>query len=1673
MFLVSIQAYSLDYPHTGVNNITCDACHFVYGDEPTLLPAWTNVVPQNIDDTRYNVLCWSCHNDVEAQYVRTHSSLEIDNSYGDWSVECRVCHNPHTQKQFKTYGVEGHLYSGNSTNVAETTLTEDEAAWTDDQFKGNVLIPNSEGTNKKYGYKIIGNTSDTITVKGPINTAKVDIGDPFAVIYGKIVQSTLSIDRITDPSVPKEGDKTVKLFDSTGPNSFADGDSTYDGICEVCHTETLFHRNNPSGYHNHEPGKKCTVCHKHTEGFKGSGCDVCHGYPPVENEATGGPNGLVNVPEPTGSETAGAHSMHVETKAYDCNYCHFNSAGSGLTHNDGTDQNITLGFSLFGGAYTGGMYDGQTEAGYNVSEPNTTVINTGTKTCDNIYCHSNADPFDGINIYKTPVWDGTVNCSSCHDEGGLSSTLSGKHPKHTDGSRHAFDCKKCHYETAEDSSTIKNQSYHVNNTKDIIFDSGGTLDTETKACTNTYCHSDARGGLPNVAVKWSDSITMQCDSCHNGRPGREVIEMSSNGHERLANSKWVRQYPCHYCHEATVDTASNIEDYSKHVNGTKDVVFASKWNIAGNPLPSYDPETMTCENIYCHSDGTTVDPEVRPFPWTNGRVRCDSCHGHKAGTCMECHDDGRTGWPAGEEWKSATPMYANTGVGTEKANTHSRHLLIDYNCSTCHANTIANGQCDSCHVAGIPSGNMGEVSHVNPAYHVNKIKDVAFSGGGTFNMVEKKCSNTECHTSAEPQWGDSVRNLVICLGCHGSSDRDVDDFGNFNDTRARINMVEWENAGHGRPTSAGNYPSGNPPANFPGNPCWYCHDNSVMHKDEGNPFRLRQHNQFSNRFDKECVYCHMEGEDSECLACHNESSGSLAPQLEDIENPPASQSHVSYTDGNTSCVTECHDTDENTHKTGAGLWTPAEKDDIRNQYMMMGVCLVCHDDDSNDRCNQCHTGEQYQLGFDPGTGYIKATTSKATSTHFGYQHYEAYKTGGTWKGGKFCWDCHDPHGDTNIYMIQDEVATETDGTFGVPVTRREVKFTRKQTGLDYVSISPPFDGICNVCHSAERQHYRSDYGDGHNLGRVCTTCHEHRFSDSHASGKACNECHENKPVPRHMAFGLPKDCTKCHNGVIYGRMDIMGQLRSNSHHIQGVEISNKHCYACHWEATELGLINVDYHSGFNFETYESVKDDPVDLVIWGPGERPLNYELDVTAISFEKNKIGTVNERTEVAKVTQMCLGCHSDQNNDTEPFNIVDPDNGDCKTPRQYAWDRTSVAARYSQTGTTTWGKYTGVANAAPKNITKAFSAHGNAVANEGGWDNEDGLDASITNTRDGGENVQCYDCHNSHGSKAEGVTSSYATFNGTFNGANLKETQAGKGGYLMTYKPAKNEDPLSVNPYNNGAGLCFDCHETESAGEKPWGFFSTFRATVPIIGYKDSPRFGPGTNASTARFPYRSGRTVLGGHLNASSDLDNPAENQINGLCTPCHDPHGVSPTLGENQQYAVPILKGTWMTSPYKEDSPHMRTGSKSYRNGPLTWWTDRRTFGESRINEDEEKFAGLCLSCHPKENLTDGTNKNTVFKTRDRIHESVKGWGTNTEHSWPCSKCHQPHSAGLPRLMQTNCLDYSHQGQVESGGMYNSNRGRFPRQQNSGWVCHEAGSAAGGSWTDQRWNNITPW
>ena len=72
-------------------------------------------------------------------------------------------------------------------------------------------------------------------------------------------------------TTPNSGDKNVIFLYRTGTNSFADGDTVYDGVCEVCHTSTRHHRNNSSDDTAHFDGDDCASCHLHSNEFSVTG----------------------------------------------------------------------------------------------------------------------------------------------------------------------------------------------------------------------------------------------------------------------------------------------------------------------------------------------------------------------------------------------------------------------------------------------------------------------------------------------------------------------------------------------------------------------------------------------------------------------------------------------------------------------------------------------------------------------------------------------------------------------------------------------------------------------------------------------------------------------------------------------------------------------------------------------------------------------------------------------------------------------------------------------------------------------------------------------------------------------------------------------------------------------------------------------------------------------------------------------------------------------------------------------------------------------------------------------------------------------------------------------------------------------------------------------------------
>jgi predicted CxxxxCH...CXXCH cytochrome family protein len=713
--LVTVQSNAMDYPHNEAKSVGCEDCHYIWGSEPSLMIEGLSY-GNNIDDTHYNALCWSCHDNVTAPLVETHSSLQTDNGYGDWTVECRDCHDPHGNNQFRTYGSASYIYQGTVSLVDATTLTLTGAGWTNNQFQDHVLIPNVAWDYNNYS--ITGNTADTLTIAGTIDLTRVNPGDTFAIIYGKLIIDTIS--------TPNSGAKTVRFFNSTGSNSFADGDGTFDGVCEVCHTQTTHHRNDVSGDHTHNAGMDCVTCHQHTKGFNVA-CDTCHGNPPVVNTATGGPDGLANDPGVTGSSTAGAHNVHVNTKGLACTVCHYNSAGSGATHNNGLT--VTMGFYLFNGAEQGGSYDGQSGVSYNTTTtaPVTSVLSNDNKTCSSIYCHSTGQSTSSGSsstpTYASPVWDDPASgvCGTCHKVSEGAGLSSGSHEAHL-GTTGVAGCAECHT-GAENDASAYNSSNHVNNSIDVAnsYAAGGSPGNGYGKCSTGRCHDDGLGNSKNTP-DWG-TPGGGCSECHVDVP-------ATGSHVKHVTTSNYNTADCGDCHNGAV---RNTTAPAQHIDGDIDVYDSSAGDL-GYPqdVVKGGAPYNSCSTAYCHSsgqsttDGSSSAPTYATVTWGD------------AAACGTCHK-------------------VSEGAGLTSGS-HGEHL----------GTTGVNG-CADCHTDA-----ADDASAYNSSSHVDGSIDVAntYSLDGTPGNGYGTCSAASCHDDGTgtpvvtPTWGSAA---TACTACHAAA----------------------------------------------------------------------------------------------------------------------------------------------------------------------------------------------------------------------------------------------------------------------------------------------------------------------------------------------------------------------------------------------------------------------------------------------------------------------------------------------------------------------------------------------------------------------------------------------------------------------------------------------------------------------------------------------------------------------------------------------------------------------------------------------------------------------------------------------------------------------------------------------------------------------------------------
>jgi len=787
--LVSSKAFAVDPPHSPeIDQFKTDKCLRCHGSQYPF-PGLVNQVGSSIDNTATNLLCRGCHDDGIAVNAVVHSSLTTTEEKGIWSAGCTSCHDPHYQYQYKTWGSESFLSTGTIASVVGNTITVNGVNWTPNIWNGYIVVPN---TRYGYTYKITSNTGNTLTVKGPILTRYAGAGSTLGIFYGKLIKSSVGIGKNINGTYTK----SVKFFNSTGPYSIqtASTNNNDKAICVVCHTKTQYMNieriyNGTSVSHNQTDTNSCYAneagCHKqHKQGFQRAAavaCGDCHGNPPLNNTPGGGgvvyktKIGGVLVDNTTGplanNVSGGAHQKHAISRGYGCETCHYGgmwAPNPAPNPQQPDDLKITMGFYLAGdtnGYYWGRKASAPNQTLWNGFTYNGTAATAGDNTyrCSNLYCHSNANPLGGTMAYKLPTWNGTPYtggvCNQCHSASSESSrTWSVKHDKHVViyNANALYNCNACHSTVASDNNTISGQGYHVNRTKDVVFNGVNpnalAYNSTANQCSNLYCHSNANplgGTMTYKYPKWNDAAYGSvCNECHTNPSGDSGWSSAHSKHAGVSAGKYA--FTCDECHAEVVANNSNttIIDYSKHVNASKNVKFSttlrsSTLNQSGGGYTA----TYSCTNTYCHSQGTS---KTAPF---TAPVTVATWDGSMPSDCSGCHQS-----------------KANLSTGS-----HGKHLTgggYNFNCVKCHSS-----------VMGTPAN---DIAINTPSLHVDAINEVVWdsynSGGSNYNAAGAgTCSNIYCHSqgtkgsapygaaTVTATWGNTTFPSSECSGCHGGN----------------------------------------------------------------------------------------------------------------------------------------------------------------------------------------------------------------------------------------------------------------------------------------------------------------------------------------------------------------------------------------------------------------------------------------------------------------------------------------------------------------------------------------------------------------------------------------------------------------------------------------------------------------------------------------------------------------------------------------------------------------------------------------------------------------------------------------------------------------------------------------------------------------------------------------
>lgn len=378
----TVFASFIQAPHDAQHGLDCIDCHEFALDD---FVSWG--APQgSIDYTVKNFICLRCHGPGGSAPTKAmHSDLSL-NGTSTWTTECVACHDPHFQRQLHSVADLGgdfivsdmYLVTGTIDGITPVganttinyTLASSAAKWTDPTTwsaktaPGRGLIFVADAVNPRgQTFETLAADASTITVMGSVDPTMVD--KQFGLLYGQFIKNRINNNL---------GGQEVKFFNPYGGYVESDELLPASGICQACHTSTLFWTNDGAN-RTHFSQARCTLCHDATQGFKFVGHD--------HSQTISASTGCINCH--TESDIVG--QIHFA----DCETCHLSTRPEVVAAIDSNGQKECI--TCHGVNY------------FNQHTHDHSATVTGSAECTS--CHQHSDPQIISGIHNN-------GCTTCH-----------------------------------------------------------------------------------------------------------------------------------------------------------------------------------------------------------------------------------------------------------------------------------------------------------------------------------------------------------------------------------------------------------------------------------------------------------------------------------------------------------------------------------------------------------------------------------------------------------------------------------------------------------------------------------------------------------------------------------------------------------------------------------------------------------------------------------------------------------------------------------------------------------------------------------------------------------------------------------------------------------------------------------------------------------------------------------------------------------------------------------------------------------------------------------------------------------------------------------------------------------------------------------------------------------